>query len=219
KKGNSNNSGDFAKLIVISAPLFFPALLGPHLDNFIENVYKKPGNLFSHEHAWFAEIQGKTTGMLLGYSGEVKRNQGLSTGLLFFKHFIKFGFFQKIIFLLKTQNFFPKIKRDDFYISNLAVFPEYQNRGIGTSLLKFAESEALSNRCVNMVLDVEAENQRAIKLYQKNGYVMESTSSSLQFGKSQFQFIRMKKYLIREITSSQPNFEFPRLLIDKPSTR
>jgi len=197
KKGNSNNSGDFAKLIVISAPLFFPALLGPHLDNFIENVYKRPGNLFNHEHAWFAEIQGKPTGMLLGYSGDVKRKEGLLTGLLFFKYFIKYGFPQKIIFLLKTQNFFPKVENDDFYISNLAVFPEYQNRGIGVHLLQFAESEALSNRCVSMVLDVEAENQRAIKFYQKNGYIMKSTSSSLQLGKSQFQFIRMKKYMIR----------------------
>ena len=41
------------------------------------------------------------------------------------------------------------------------------------------------------------ENQRAIKLYQKNGYAMESTSPSLQLGKSHFQFIRMKKQLLR----------------------
>jgi 5-methyltetrahydrofolate--homocysteine methyltransferase len=68
---------------------------------------------------------------------------------------------------------------------------------IGASLLKFAESEALKNKCVNIVLDVEAENQGAIKLYQKNGYVMVRTSPSLQLGKSQFQFIRMKKYLMR----------------------
>ncbi|OQA56999.1 MAG: putative acetyltransferase [Candidatus Atribacteria bacterium ADurb.Bin276] len=171
--------------------------MGPHLDNFMENAYQKSGNLFSHQHTWFIETQGKITGMLLGYAGDVKRNEGLPTGLLFFKHFIKYGFFQKIIFLLKSQNFFPKVKRDDFYISNFAVFPEYQNRGTGTCLLKFAESEALNNGYTSMVLDVEAENQRAIKLYQKNGYVMESTSPSLQLGKSHFQFIRMKKQLLR----------------------
>lgn len=197
RRGNSGNARAFAQLIVISAPLFFPVLLGPHRDNFMENAYQKSSNIFSHEHAWFVEIQGKTTGMLLGYTGEVKRDEGLSTGLLFFKYFIKYGFFQKIIFLLKSQNFFPKVEKNDFYISNLAVFPEYQNRGIGASLLKFAESEALKNKCVNIVLDVEAENQGAIKLYQKNGYVMVRTSPSLQLGKSQFQFIRMKKYLMR----------------------
>ena len=197
KRGNSGNACAFAQLIVISAPLFFPVLLGPHLDNFMENAYQKSINLFSHQHTWFIEAQGKITGMLLGYTGDVKRDEGLPTGLLFFKHFIKYGFFQKIIFLLKSQNFFPKVKRDDFYISNLAVFPEYQNRSTGTCLLKFAEPEALNNGCTSMVLDVEAENQRAIKLYQKNGYVMESTSPSLQLGKSHFQFIRMKKQLLR----------------------
>jgi ribosomal protein S18 acetylase RimI-like enzyme len=197
KRGNSGNSRAFSQLIIISAPLFFPVLLGPHLDNFMENAYQKSGNLFSHQHTWFIETQGKITGMLLGYAGDVKRNEGLPTGLLFFKHFIKYGFFQKIIFLLKSQNFFPKVKRDDFYISNFAVFPEYQNRGTGTCLLKFAESEALNNGYTSMVLDVEAENQRAIKLYQKNGYAMESTSPSLQLGKSHFQFIRMKKQLLR----------------------
>jgi ribosomal protein S18 acetylase RimI-like enzyme len=197
KRGNRGNSRAFAQLIVISAPLFFPVLLGPHLENFMENAYQKSGNLFSHQHTYFLEIQGKITGMVLGYTGDVKKNEGLPTGLLFFKHFIKYGFFKKIIFLLKTQNFFPIIKSNDFYISNLAVFHEYQNRGTGTYLLKIAESEALSNGCTRMVLDVETENQRAIKLYQKNGYNMESTSPFLQMGKSRFQFIRMKKRLLR----------------------
>ena len=197
KRGNSGNSRAFSQLIIISAPLFFPVLLGPHLDNFMENAYQKSGNLFSHQHTWFIETQGKIIGMLLGYAGDVKRNEGLPTGLLFFKHFIKHGLLQKIVFLLRTQKFFPKVESDDFYISNLAVFPEYQNHGIGTYLLKMAETEALNNRCTNMVLDVEAENQKAIKLYQKKGYSLESTSPSLQLGESQFQFIRMKKQLLR----------------------
>jgi len=196
-KGNIENSCDFAQLIVISAPQFFPVLLGSHLNNFMENTYQKPGNLFSHQHTWFLEIQSKIIGMILGYTGDVKRNEELPTGLLFFKHFIKHGLLQKMVFLLRTQKFFPKVESDDFYISNLAVFPEYQNHGIGTYLLKIAETEALNNRCTNMVLDVEAENQKAIKLYQKKGYFMESKSPSLQLGESQFQFIRMKKHLLR----------------------
>ena len=110
KRGNSGNSRAFSQLIIISAPLFFPVLLGPHLDNFMENAYQKSGNLFSHQHTWFIETQGKITGMLLGYAGDVKRNEVLPTGLLYFKHFIKYWFFQKIIFLLKSQNFFPKVK-------------------------------------------------------------------------------------------------------------
>jgi len=195
RQGIIENCFDFSQLVFISAPQFFPVLFGPNHHKFMEKIYQKTNNLFSHDYTWFLEVQGKIAGMILGYTGSEKSQLGLSTGFLFFKRFIKRGQIGNILFLLKIQNFFPKVERNDFYISNLAVYPEFQNRGFGTDLLQVAEHEAIRKGCTSMALDVETENLRAFQLYQKRGYVLERESSLLTLGKSTFRFLRMKKQL------------------------
>jgi len=91
RKGSPENASDFSRLILISAPTFFPVLLGPYLHNLMETLYHKSGNLFSHEHVWFLKVQEKTAGMVLGYTGDEKNCEGLTTGLLFLKHFMEHG--------------------------------------------------------------------------------------------------------------------------------
>ncbi|MGC8600193.1 MAG: GNAT family N-acetyltransferase [Nitrososphaeria archaeon] len=56
----------------------------------------------------------------------------------------------------------------DFW--DLVVKKEYRNIGIGTSLIKDVEKFAKEKGCVAIKLDVNAENENAIKLYEKLGY-------------------------------------------------
>ena len=50
-------------------------------------------------------------------------------------------------------------------LSRLAIFPPYQNKGYGTEIVKmFNEKYGCDNLWVN------ADNDRAIKVYEKNGY-------------------------------------------------
>ncbi len=56
----------------------------------------------------------------------------------------------------------------DFW--DLVVKKEYRNLGIGTTLIKAVENFAKQKGCVAIKLDVNIENQNAIRLYEKLGY-------------------------------------------------
>jgi len=61
-------------------------------------------------------------------------------------------------------------RRDDLYISSLAVAPEFRGRGIGTQLLSAAESLARELRFRQVSLNVVNTNPRARALYVRLGY-------------------------------------------------
>jgi ribosomal protein S18 acetylase RimI-like enzyme len=58
----------------------------------------------------------------------------------------------------------------DFYLSNIAVYPEYRCLGIGRYLLEYAETYCGRKR---LVLDVANENYGAKKFYFRHGYQIE----------------------------------------------
>lgn len=55
-------------------------------------------------------------------------------------------------------------------ISNLAVHPAYRRRGIGRALLAAAEAFAAAHGAERVLLDVHADNEPAVALYQAEGY-------------------------------------------------
>ena len=56
------------------------------------------------------------------------------------------------------------------YITNIAVFGEYRNQGIGRSLLKKAVDGAKSRNCEFITLEVRESNESAISLYKSEGF-------------------------------------------------
>lgn len=56
------------------------------------------------------------------------------------------------------------------YVNELRVKEEYRNRGIGSQLLKMVEDKAREQEIYALYLHVEANNQEAIRLYQRYGY-------------------------------------------------
>ncbi len=57
-----------------------------------------------------------------------------------------------------------------YYVMALAVYPEFRGSGIGKRLMAEAESAAKANNFKEMSLNVFAENQTAIRLYEALGY-------------------------------------------------
>ncbi|UCE24445.1 MAG: peptidase C39 family protein [Candidatus Zixiibacteriota bacterium] len=55
---------------------------------------------------------------------------------------------------------------------NVAIDPDYQGRGLGLRLLKECELEAARRGCEKMTLEVRADNDRAIKFYERQGYII-----------------------------------------------
>lgn len=58
-------------------------------------------------------------------------------------------------------------------ITNVAVAPDFWNRGIGDRLVKTLICEAKKRNIREMTLEVRVSNQAAIRLYEKNGFVSE----------------------------------------------
>ena len=57
----------------------------------------------------------------------------------------------------------------DGYIQLIAVFPEFQNRGLGEKIMQFAEAEIFRRR-KNVFLSVSSFNDRAQNFYERLGY-------------------------------------------------
>lgn len=63
-------------------------------------------------------------------------------------------------------------------LSRLSIFPPYQNKGYGTEIVKILTEEYGCN-----CLWVNADNKRAIHVYEKNGYkIVEPTMYLMQKG-------------------------------------
>lgn len=81
-------------------------------------------------------------------------------------------------------------EKDEYYIFMLAVLPEYQNKGLGTKLLEFAEQEALNRRLKKCSLLVRTANKGAIRFYERHGYKKVKT-----YKRVPFDFYKMIKIL------------------------
>jgi ribosomal protein S18 acetylase RimI-like enzyme len=56
-------------------------------------------------------------------------------------------------------------------IHDLAVVPEHRGRGIGRALLAAVEAEAVRRDCCRLTLEVQDENRRARRVYDRFGFV------------------------------------------------
>ena len=57
-----------------------------------------------------------------------------------------------------------------YYVSAMAVFPEYRGKGLGTRILEIAKEEARDHGCQEVSLLVFGHNEGAIHLYERNGF-------------------------------------------------
>ncbi|HEM55549.1 GNAT family N-acetyltransferase [Caldisericum sp.] len=110
-----------------------------------------------------------------------------------FKHTIFIEVNGKIILknLIKAYTKIGKVLRDEYYISNVAIYPEFRGSGLGTKLMLYAEQTASKRNLKYLSLDVERENETAINLYKKLGYKI-TEEKTLDLGEV-FSFFRMVK--------------------------
>jgi len=178
------------RLVLFSAPTFLPAVFGPGIDRAVEEMAAGQGTLFSHEHAVIAEEAGTVRGMLLAYSGVVKAAQDPRTGLALLG-VLRTGMIRRLPRLLKLQSTIGRIGKNEYYISNVAVYPEQRGRGIGSLLIARASDEAQKSAIVRLVLDVETENPDAQRLYERLGFRVVNESRPFVIEDHTFAFRRM----------------------------
>ncbi|MEJ5228839.1 MAG: GNAT family N-acetyltransferase [Pseudothermotoga sp.] len=187
-KGKIEYVENFIDLVIMTGERFLAATFGKNFRKMLEILYQSSGNLFSHECSVFAVENDVVLGLAHGYSYDYAKKWRLRTGKLILQ---QTGLF-KLASLLKIDRILGKHSPGEFYLSNLAVYPQYRKMGIGKLLLEEIFKIALENRCDRIVLDVESENHVARNLYHKLGFEDEH-ESQLQISKAQFCFIRMAR--------------------------
>jgi ribosomal protein S18 acetylase RimI-like enzyme len=89
---------------------------------------------------------------------------------------------------IKTKNIFLKsfdkeCFDDEFYIDTVSVLEDYQGQGIAKELFAFAQQKAKEQGFKKLSLLVDLENKKAKALYEKLGFIDNTT---LEVSKTQF---------------------------------
>lgn len=173
-----------ASILFASGPALFSYVFASPPDEsreILRQAFAYPQHTFSYEHAQVVELAGQPVGIMLGYSGKVKKQaeekvHGVMARLLPLRKL------PRILVNLADLN---RIKQDvalrDYFILSLSVLPEFRDRGIGTYLLSQVEVQASKAACRAMCLDVVATNTRARKLFEQQGYQVVCSKTSDRF--------------------------------------
>ncbi|MCX8094711.1 MAG: GNAT family N-acetyltransferase [Caldisericia bacterium] len=193
RKGNVEDHEDFVNLIIYTGKDLFYSIFGNYVKEILNKLYSMKNNQFSHEFTNFAICGDKIVGMILSYSFDDLKRVSLNTGFLLFK-IMKFDFLKHLVNFIKSFTKLNIVNKDEYYISNIAVYPKFRGLGIGKDLLIFVEKIAKDKNLKKLSLDVEKENINAIVIYKKFGFVIEK-EFKLNLGKKTFSFYKMIKKL------------------------
>ena len=191
--GTPEEAEHFAELMEMSAPEYFPDLLGRKFKELFRALFLEEENLFSHEHVIFAVYENRIAGMLLGYDWKAKEREEKRTGWLMLKA-LGFDFLRQLPAFISAASGSGKLEEGDYYISNVAVYPEFRGKGIGKVLMLKAEELAEQSGARRVALDVEKDNENAIRIYKRLGYSIER-EHSIELGGKKYRFYRMVKEL------------------------
>ena len=194
RRAEPRDAAEIAVLILHSAEHFLPAVFGPRIREGLAVLARERGTLFSHVHTWIAESDGRSGGALLGYSGIQKAAEDPATGLGLLR-VLGPGMLLRLGRLLRLQRMIGTLAASEYYVSNVAVFPELRGKGCGRALIETAEEEARAAGLSSVVLDVETDNAAAISLYRVLGFVTRSETPRLRLEAGEFAFFRMEKPL------------------------
>jgi ribosomal protein S18 acetylase RimI-like enzyme len=81
------------------------------------------------------------------------------------------------------------IEGEDGHLRGMAVRPAWQGRCIADQLLRMAENDLLAAGCVRITLDTTVPLQRAIRFYQRNGFVPSGRITDF-FGMPLYEYVK-----------------------------
>lgn len=125
----------------------------------------RTGVNFSYENAIVGENQGRVSCMLLNYPLDDTDPGDLSEVPEFVRP------------LVRLECRAP----GSWYINAIAVFPEYRGRGLGTALLAIAHALAREHGRDQTSLIVASSNERAKRLYEREGYQVVSAEPVVSY--------------------------------------
>lgn len=187
--GTPEYADDFSNLAVISGELL-TQLWGHDIQGLMIHLFRFPDNIYGYHHTFFAHHDDQTVGFFLGYpSGSAGQEQSATQRRMI--EFLGWRFGKRFFKLRQINQALADIPENDFLLSNIAVYPQFRNAGVGKLLLEKAIFVAEQNHCTRVVLDVLSGNATAIRFYQANGFVIEKTRSVIHLDGKDFRFYKM----------------------------
>ena len=131
---------------------------------------RRGGGLFSWDITTVAEVDGRVVGICSALAGHEVRRRLRSTIWSVFRVYGIIGMFRLSGRLSALRRGSPEVPEDDYQVVNVAVMPEFRNRGIGRALLESAHRTAAVAGAARCSLTVIIENSDAQRLYDSLGY-------------------------------------------------
>lgn len=167
---------DCARLQYVSGPEMYDYMFDGTKEEVmpvIEMYTEMSGTMFSTENA-FVDIQGDAVrGFVLGLAAKDMMKKSIPMMFTISKLIRLKGFrgMMRMMSHLSLNKYFPKLNKDEYFISNLAVYKEYRGQGVGKGLLEQAEITATMMGLPKLSLYVEMDNEGAKRLYERYGFV------------------------------------------------
>jgi len=140
----------------------------------IAGFFRKANNRFSYRLAYLAEVDGRTAGLLLAFPGRdtFKLVLPMSWQILsFYNPWELLRLAVRAPLAVDGEETQP----DEFYVSHLAVLPEFRRQGVGRALLSHADALARTSGLAKCSLCVDIDNSNAQQLYLSHGYSIAKT--------------------------------------------
>jgi len=139
---------------------------------YLEQLWSRKKNRFSHAYSYIAKLNDKPVGLMTCFPGEMTSKtiyptmwQLIRIGKLrFTKHVLS------QIKLLRQFSSHVEAHPDEFYIGTLAVLPECRGMSIGAQFLDFMKVKAKSAGFKKCALLVDADNDGGIRFYERFGF-------------------------------------------------
>lgn len=138
----------------------------------LTSMARRPGGLFSWDITTVAEVGSRVVGACSNLPGTEIRRRLRPTIWGAFRVYGIVGMFRLSRRLSALRRGSPEVPEDDYQVVNLAVLPEFRNRGIGRSLLDDAHESAVISGADRCSLTVLIENVDAQRLYCSLGYTV-----------------------------------------------
>jgi len=161
------------------------SLFGKNQKKAQENIKKliyTGENSFGHDKIYVVTGENEDVlGIMVSYLGdEIKVSKDIKAFLKAMNiiEFLKLA----LIGSMLSKLLLADIKRDDYYLSNISVDKTHRSKGIGSFMLEKSSELARNKRASRLILDVNIDNERALRLYERFGFRVYDKKSIKWFG-------------------------------------
>jgi len=180
----------FAEFAVLSAPDYYPALMGPKVKRALRYVYLKEDSLFCYRNSYFAKYKGELAGQITVYDHETAIGATPRMVRYYLASLGKDALMHSV-YLMRANSKMARTTDGQTYSCNLGVYPNLRGHGIGTRIFERVLEDAKERGRSAVTLDVETWNIGAISLYKHLGFKLEPVAFHIWIRGKDYGFHRM----------------------------